>query len=1372
MFPECLERQTLFLKAELSGRIFAAWLVTAVYLCLAPPVTTFGADDSIEFFEARIRPVLIQQCYSCHNSRDRREGGLALDSRDAMLAGGDSGELIFKGNAAESFLLAVLRHEVAGLEMPQDGAKLDDQVLADFERWIRLGAPDPRDHPPSETEWESLSSWSETAAERLKWWSFQPIADVQPPNNDSNRWNDHPIDRFIFQKLAEVGLAPAVQASAADLVRRAYLMLTGLPPSHDEAQAWTKRLATTAEFDRVYEECVDHLIDQPSFGERWARHWMDWIRYAESHGSEGDPVIDQAWQYRDYLIRAFNQDVPIDQLIREHIAGDLLKEPRWNQELQLNESIVGTAHWRMVFHGFSPTDPLEEKVRFIDDQVNAVSKAFLGLTLSCARCHDHKFDPISQKDYYATFGILASTRPGRALADTSDRLALHQQELQHLKNEIREALVREWLDQLTLLERRGAPTVPGSSATEESMADLRSLIAKIQSRLNAGLSFESAWYEVASQLRDQLATYRRVLRVDGLTSWDFSGGHSLGDWTRTGNGLTEGVSASGSFAIEPSGSVAVKGIYPAGVYSHLLSQKHAARLASRHVGLIDGKYEIWVEAIGDAGATCRYAVHDFPRDGTIYPVTKLTPQWRWHRFDVSLWTGEQIHLELANALDAPLLVTPSPRSWFGVRRAKIVPLSSPFPQESVEHFEPILDLAQSQSPKDFGDLHELYRLAIRDALNAWWQDKISDAQALLLDAAIRSGWLSNQLVDLPRSAELIERFRDLEADVLVPTRVPTLEEAEIRDHPLYIRGDHKKPGIEVPRRFLEFMSRGPYDSSSSGRLQLAEDLLRDDNPLTRRVLVNRIWQQLFGQGIVRTTDNFGRLGDTPSHPELLDWLAREFELQHWSLKSFIKTIVTSKAWRQSTQPSRRALEIDPENRLLSHFHLRRLEAEAIRDSILAVSGTLDVTLAGPPVDGLHDRRSIYVRVHRNSLDPFLRAFDFPEPFSSVGHRMVTNVPAQALALMNDELIEGCASRWAKTLSAMAEKNTERTVVEHLYWQALGRSPTESECQSCIRFLNATREAVHDQQRQADALRQRLTQLQSEIEELYQRAIPRLLDTGEIVQSDASIAPKPVLEWDFTTAEGREAARGMLHGLAVFDEQGLVLEGGYWISGPLGFSIGQKSLEVWLMMEQLEQSGGGALSLQTLDGSQFDAIVFGETDPGKWIAGSDFHRRTQRFLGDQERDATSSVVQVVLTYDEDGTITAYRNGKRYGQAYQKGALTTFPAEKSVITVGLRHLPASDGKMFHGRVFRGLLYDRSLSDDEVEAAWQANWRSGRMRNWETALTEEERSRLDKIKSERREAESALSRFQLPESADRAAWIELARNIFCLKEFIYVR
>ncbi|MDB5384726.1 MAG: hypothetical protein JWM11_372, partial [Planctomycetaceae bacterium] len=913
-------------------------------LLIAAPGFSIAADTpagALEFFETRIRPILVDQCYECHNSAKSAEGGLAVDARAVLLKGGDGGPIIVPGRPADSRLLAVLRHEVDGIKMPQGKGKLSERVIADFENWIAMGATDPRDTPPSAEELAKSTSWEAVLAKRKLWWSFQPIRTVPPPVVPGNMWSEHPIDRFVLAKLQEKGLQPSESADAQTLVRRLHFALIGLPPTPDEVELWTKKLGQPQGF----EELVEHLLARPQFGERWARHWMDWLRYAESHGSEGDPGIDNIWRYRDYLIRALNADVPYDQLVREHIAGDLLEKPRLNRDLGINESKIGPAHWRMVFHGYAPTDALDEKVRFIDDEINTFSKAFLGLTVSCARCHDHKFDAISQRDYYALFGILGSCRPGRSVIDTQDKLDVNRDQLTALKPKIRTAISKEWLD----AAGRMRDQLLDKNATwrkAENPKQLLNTLFLVQQELDRGVPFAEAWKHRADAWKANHQQRESHAQRQYWRRWNLASESDYAGWFRQGSGLPTRPVSAGEFSVATSGDNALAGIYPAGVYSNLVTAKHAARLTSGIVHL-DDNYELWLKVLGEGGASARFVVQDYPRDGTVFPVKKLAADWQWEKLDLTYWNGDDIHIELAAGKDAPLLVSNESRSWFGIREAILVKKGEPAPPlESTEFLDSLFESTLDSAPQSMSDIAEKYTLVMTAAVKAWQDNSMTDAQVSLLDACVKQNVLPNRLEQLPTAKPLCAEYRRLEAKIVVPTRVPGLEETVARNQRLFERGNHKKPGEEVPRRFLEAIDSTPYQTTESGRRQLAESLVRSENPLTRRVIVNRLWNHLIGHGIVASPDNFGRLGFEPTHPELLDFLASRFSDRGWSIKDTVRFIVTSRTWQLTSHPSDRSQQLDPDNRLLSHAFVRRLEAEAIRDSLLAVSGRLDANVFG------------------------------------------------------------------------------------------------------------------------------------------------------------------------------------------------------------------------------------------------------------------------------------------------------------------------------------------------------------------------------------------------------------------------------------------
>ncbi len=1346
--------------------LLAAVLVFAkINLLVAQTPQAQPTTQQKEFFESRIRPVLIEHCYECHNSEDATEGDLAVDHRKAMLAGGEGGAIIVPGNAGKSRLIAILRHDVDGLEMPENGPKLDEKTIADFKKWINDGAIDPRDKPPSTDELAAATSWESIRERRKQWWSFQPI------KKTTTKTNGHVVDEFVDKKIAAAKITPAASAEPHALVRRLFFTLIGLPPSPEQAIDWTQRISTARNISdlqssKVVNELIDELIDSPRFGERWARHWMDWIRYAESHGSEGDPRIDNAWMYRDYLIRALNADVPYDQLVREHIAGDLLDNPRINAELGINESMIGTAHWRMVFHGFAPTDALDERVRYTDDQINAFSKSFLGLTVSCARCHNHKFDAISQKDYYALFGVLASCRPARKVIDTTDRQNINKQALADLKPTIRDAVADDWIASLNELPGR-VKTLKRHGKNKKQGGAIARLVADFGKD-------PKTWGKLADELRQKIDHRKKPIdQRETARHWDLSKQADYEKWFSDGVGLDDLANPAGSFAVAPDGDKAIVGIYPGGIYSHLLSEKHPARLTSPDFR-IGEKNELWVQVIGDKQARVRYSVHDYPRNGTVYPVTNLPNQWRWQRYDVTYWNGDDAHIELAAGKDIPLLAKNENRSWFGVRRAMVQPIGQPNPEI---RNEAVAELLAEDAPADNQTLLETIQRVTRRSIDAWKAGKVTDDQALYLDTCLREGLLNNEVASLKSAGKLINRYRELENAIPVPTRVPGLDESLAKDWPLYLRGNHKTPSDAVERRFLEAIDPAPFDTTQSGRRELAEKLFADANPLTRRVIVNRIWHHLFGRGIVATPDNFGRMGEQPSHGELLDNLAIRFSDDGWSIKKMIRLIVTSRTWQRSVQSVGNADEIDPGNELLSHANTRRLEAEAIRDSMFAVSGQLEERLYGPPVGSNDRRRSVYVRVIRNSLDPFLRVFDFPEPFSTKGRRDVTNVPAQSLTLLNDPLAERHARQWAQVLLNDRSLTTPRHRIEKMFLTAFGRSASADEISQIETYFDQAKERIASHRQNIQRVRSSLQTSRERTDQILQPVRQRLLDAKKDTRPQKPDAgPSPVHQWDF--AKGPDDLLGSLKSKlqrgARIENGALVLDGkGYLVTSPLDKNIQTKTLEAWVQMDDLNQRGGGAITLQTPNGQTFDSIVFGERDPRQWMSGSNSFARTQGFNAPQESDATKGPVHVAIVYQSDGSITGYRNGVPYGKTYKSNGPFPFKKDNAVVSFGVRHLPATGGRMLKGRIFKANLYDRALTADEIAFTSGAQPTFLSQETILAALSDAQRSELAELKSQIAKHQSELTALgKLPGNSEQETWTDLARAIFTFKEFIYLR
>lgn len=1067
-----------------------AWFA---FLCVIPLVGVAAAGEGEDLFERVIRPYLIERCYECHGTRGTHEHDLSLDWAGGMREGGFSGPAVVPGKPAESMIMAALRHE-HDLLMPKGGPKPSGEIVRAFERWIALGAPDPRSMPPSADELAKETSWDAIFARRKQWWSLQPIQRPAVPPRDSGTatWlaaSDHPVDRFLVAKLAAAGIEPAGEADPDTLLRRATFALTGLPPTPEERSAFHADTAA----DR-WEKLIDRLIASPHFAEHWARHWLDCVRYCETHGSEGDPAIPHAWRYRDWCIRAIETDVPVDRFIREQIAGDLLADPRIDLATKVNESALGIGHLRMVPHGFTPTDALDEMVSFTDNQIDVISKAFLGLTVSCARCHNHKFDAISQDDFYALFGVLASCRPALIHADAPGARKKHRAELTQIKAAIRPALADAWSESVdslpAALGRAAADALTNVEAAKAKLADATTPKegepAKPEAEKQARAALE--------RVEKRLATFRKpdhplsaLVRLEGLTgeprqaAWNALRAEAararptaaqLGNlpppetWLRYGAGV-DGPSRLGEFRIEPAGDRFITRLLPAGIHSNLLVASDGAVLHSPRFVVENDSIRLLVA--GEGQARVRLVVRNFPRDQRLlYPAATLergSPEWI--TLSTKYWRGEEAHLEIATAGDLPVEKVDGTRSWFSlmaVDTSNGEPPAVGLPPASLFTFLPVDDPdIIADPPADTAALAALYQQAVRPAIAAWRDGTATDREVRLLDALLDIDAFPTDVATVADAAEPIARYRTLDSGLASPVRAPGVVEGTVFDQPLYVRGNHKQPADPVQRRFLEAIDPRPFAANESGRRELADRLVASDNPLTPRVFVNRTWHHLFGRGIVATVDNFGQMGDLPSHPELLDFLASQFvaptagnlpgpPASPWSLKSLVRLLATSRAFRLAVQPSESARRLDAANTLVSHARLRRLEGESIRDALMAVSGRLDRRRFGPSDPGGTSRRALYIGVIRNQPDPFLSAFDPPSTQSTQGRRDESHVPAQALVLMNSPFVKDLATKRAERLVAECRDVPTDQRVERLFVEMLGREPTAAERAASLAWI--------------------------------------------------------------------------------------------------------------------------------------------------------------------------------------------------------------------------------------------------------------------------------------------------------------------------------
>lgn len=1063
--------------------------VLSLLLACLPAKPAWAQDDSA-FFEQKIRPILVEHCYQCHSEKaKKKQGGLLLDSRAGLRVGGDSGPAVVPGKPGASLLLRAVRYDDPDLKMPPKG-KLPAAVLADLETWIRRGAYDPREKAVAKTP---TRAWDEALKERRRWWSLQPVRKPPLPVVKNSAWSAHPVDRFLLAKLEAKGLPPPQSADSRTLIRRLSLVLTGLPPTLAEMEAY----CAAAERDsiRATEALVDRLLASPHFGERWARHWMDVVRFTETHGNEWNYEVHHAWRYRDYLIRAFNDDLPYDQFVREHVAGDLLT--RWNHAGHFNEAPIGTAFWR--FGEVNHDDCVEFRqigYDLADNQIDTLTKAFQATTVACARCHDHKIDAVSMKDYYALLGIVRSSRLVAHTIDAPDVNAEAVARLCKLRSDILRELSTLWQREV------GDPgrTLRAAQAALEGRHDAAELargldanrLAKFKTLLKATAvpledplhpwlamrakepaSFAARWQQLRQKYATETAA-RSTFNAKNFTSFgDFRAG-KLDGWRADGQGLRGGPTR-GHVVLAGAGDAAIAGIYPAGLYTHSLSERLNGTLRSP---LLPARKYVSFHVLGGKTSAVRLVSNNCQLNYVNYKaLTK--PDLQWLRFTIPADRASlRTYAELMTKLDNPKFpdqlgtlggdtgnarvpweqAAADPRSFFGITRA-VVHDCEETPRPELSHMSPLFARALESE----ADLAEQYTRAARQAVEALLSDTVPDDVVPWLDWMLRRGLLTNSCHGSPRLAKLIADYRAVEARLAVPRVVPGLADAEVGyNHPVLSRGDAKKPGEIVPRRYLEVLdgSQHPYGPRGSGRRELAARLASAGNPLTARVMVNRLWHHLFGTGLVRTVDDFGHVGELPSHPELLDDLAARFVEDGWSVKKMLRFLVLSRAFQATSRASAAGRAVDPDNRLLHHYPARRLEAEAIRDAILSASGRLDRTLYGPSVHPYRDkavpdrrlfpgpldgagRRSIYIKVNLMEPPKFLGAFNFPGGKVTQGRRDVTNVPAQALALLNDPFVVQQADEWAGRLIARPDTSSAARI-DYLFRVALGRPPKLAE----------------------------------------------------------------------------------------------------------------------------------------------------------------------------------------------------------------------------------------------------------------------------------------------------------------------------------------
>lgn len=991
-------------------------LVFAALACVA-------TGQTVEQFETSVRPVLVRSCIPCHGP-GQQSSSLRLDSREAMLKGGNRGPALVPGDAKASLMLRSLRHEDATLKMPVGGAKLKDAEIAAIEKWVASGAV----WPSNDLAKTPITSGDPRYYPKLleEHWAFQPVKKGRGPSVDE-----------------AMGAALAPRADRATLIRRLSYVLTGLPPKPLEVDLFVRDSSPNA-----YERLVDRLLASPHFGEHWARHWMDVMRFAETFGNDWNYEVLGAWHYRDYLIRAFNQDVPYNQLVREHIAGDLLENPRKNLIDGINESLIGTTSFRLGELGHDDCVRFRQiRTDVVDNQIDTLGKAFQGLTIACARCHDHKLDPIPTADYYALYGVLTSSRMLSLTADLPDKHAATKERLLGMKPKIRSLLAQLWREDartipqyLRAADRAGKKLAPDAA---DSTLELERVEALLSGMSNTKLKMEDPLYAWVHAGPELAAKYESEAAVRVKFNQEHFRPFDLDRWNADGHGLQQRLSRDGEFTVASTGNNAITGVYPAGIYTNAVSERLNGSLRSPLVPK-DKKFVSLLVMGGKLGA--RRAVLDNCMLGEDYKVLE-SDRLTWLKIaNRDDQPKLPFYVELATKFDNTRIpdrpghtkTTPeqlaAPQSYFGIAKAVLHDVDES-PRDELKQVRQLFAKA---------DLAEGFEAVALKAIDAWENGRASAEDAAWLDWLMDKKLLRNSLQASSELRAAIEEYRSVETRIDSPRVVLGLTDLEAGyDFPVLVGGDAARLGKTPPRGYLSLIAPGePFRSTGSGRLELAERIASENNPLTARVMVNRIWQHLFGRGLVASSDNFGVYGEKPTHPELLDGLARRFVDGGWSVKKLIREVVMSETFQQSGYP------------------VHRMEAESIRDTVLAVSGRLDRTLYGPsiqprrdepseyrklfqgPLDG-EGRRSIYIKVTRHEGSKFLETFDFPNPNLARGNRDVSNVPPQALALLNDPFVIEQAGYWAARLIGQDAPTAEARIAT-MFREALGRLPNEAE----------------------------------------------------------------------------------------------------------------------------------------------------------------------------------------------------------------------------------------------------------------------------------------------------------------------------------------
>ena len=913
------------------SQVVCLWLIAAG----TTEVAANTSREELDFFERRVRPVLVEHCFECHSS-DTPESELQLDSLAGMLTGGIRGPSIVVSKPDESLLVRAIRHGEI-LKMPPK-TKLSPTQIADIAAWIEMGAPWPDSEPIPADISTSRGAEASFSEEQFAFWSLQKPVRPVTPGVQHGPWIRTPIDAFILHRLEAAGFSPAPPASRRTLIRRATFDLTGLPPTPEEIQTFL-----TDQRKGAFARVVERLLASPRYGERWGRHWLDVARYADSNGLDENLAYGNAFQYRDYVVAAFNNDKPFDRFVHEQIAGDLL--PEFANTVARLEAMVATGFLSLGAKMLAEDDPVKMQMDIIDEQIDTIGRAFIGLSLGCARCHDHKFDPVSTADYYGLAGIFKSTK-------TMDHFNV----------------VARW-------QERPLASPEEVGVFESQKQQISTNQSEIETLQN------TAAEEVLQDARQHVGQYLlatcQLEPADGLLGNDHQ---PKAEFVQAWSDYLQRTSHDESS--------------PFAAWNTVVSEPDPSMLSDYVKGVLD---EL-----------------DFPRSS--FAATDETE------------TGRLLH-DLAQR--------------YQDRCVQIV--------------------SQGETTKD-----NAFNKALATVLN----DPDGPFKVPETIDKYYSEKIAAELTALKTKQESLEK-----ALPQIPHAM-AVSEGPVEDVRIHIRGNHLTLGRTVARQLpagLQLANGHTIDKQRSGRLELASWLTHSDQPLTARVMANRIWLWHFGEGLVRSPDNFGQLGERPTHPGLLDWLAVQFVESGWSIKQMHRLLMLSSTYQMSTAWNEQAALSDPDNFLYWRFNRRRLEAESIRDALLAASAQLDFSTGGSllptenrayvtgtasvnPVAYQSKRRSIYLPIVRSALYDMFQVFDFADPSVMHGQRQSTTVAPQALFMMNSQFVSEQTLALADRLLGLQDLE-DRDRVAVAYERTVGRSPKEAEVSRNLQFIERYQNAT-------------------------------------------------------------------------------------------------------------------------------------------------------------------------------------------------------------------------------------------------------------------------------------------------------------------------